>query len=550
MSRGAFLQQRPGGNYQNYLSYLARNRPGWNPNNPYASQRIAPPTRGPIPTYASLLARINFQNPAQMEAQANRMAQTDLKYQQQLISSDYADRMKTAMAQQLASQAAGRAAAAMNSQLMGLVGSGYSGAANEVQALGGSLGAAMAGASAADVAAAGATAGNVGAPAPAVGGASPIAGPSQEGVEVFRGATLPAEALGTAGTAAQTGLGGLIQAQNLRATQEAQAAYMQALGDANQARSSAVRALVAQRPDIASKYLLQLQDAQRQQIALASGLIGNIQQSKAAKIARAGAVIANKGATIRNQAATAALAQVDAEKSITLGKVVDAMGRPIKGAKLKDLPEYQKLQQAATAAGIQMSRIDPSASRALGWLVDRGGRIMRNPKTKQPIPYAASPSRGGAGGRVMGGYTPGQASRLMQQAQNMAEGMYYGYTTLPSGRRVPVNQAPGFGPDSKFGTGVLDYGPALNRLTQIGVPLAYAREILNNYWQVPGQHGRPVWDSTAQQNEIKKHYGAKHYSEIMRNIQMAVNRGDWAAVQRFRNLALSERNFGWADMGR
>src|SRR5215471_3889663 len=274
MPKAQFLQQRPGGDYQKYLSYLARNRPGWNPQTPYVSQRIAPPTRGPIPTYASLLSRINFLSPQAQMSQANRMAQQSVSSQQAMIQSDYAQRMKEAMAQQLASQAAGRAAAAMNAQLMGLVGSGYSGAADEVRAIRGSLGAAMAGASAADVAAAGATAGNVGAPAPSVGAGSPIAGPAQEGVEVFRGAELPAEALGTAGTSAQTGLGGLIGAQNLRATQEAQAAYMQALGDAQNARTAAIKELAAGRTQNAAAYLDQLQSHQRDAVALAMSLIG------------------------------------------------------------------------------------------------------------------------------------------------------------------------------------------------------------------------------------------------------------------------------------
>jgi len=526
MPKAQFLQQRPGGDYQKYLSYLARNRPGWNPQTPHVSQRIAPPTRGPIPTYASLLSRINFLSPQAQMSQANQMANLDLKSQQALIQSDYADRMKQAMAQQLASQAAGRAAAAMNSQLMGLVGSGYSGAADQLNTLGGSLGAAMAGASAADVAAAGATAGNVGAPAPSVGGGSPIAGPSQQGVEVFRGATLPAEALGTAGTAAQTGLGGLIGAQNLRATQEAQAAYMQALGDANQARTSAVRTLLQQRPDLAAKYLLQLQDNQRQSIALASGLIGQMQNVKQARFQR--------GVT-RTQ-----LGMQQAKLAADLSAQQWEEQFKTKQLSQQDRQFYSGLKAKAAAAQVQMGEISPSVSRTLGYLSNRYGMAIRG-KDGKPIAVKTY------GSRSTGGLTAYEYSNLVQKSQNLVEGMYYGYTNTSTGRRVPVNQAPGFDPaTSKFGTGTLDYGPALQRLTKMGLSEQDARDMLNQYWTTPGQHGRPIWDSTAQQNAVKKHYGPKHYKWFVDNITRALQAGNTAEAMRWRNYALTGQNPGWA----
>jgi len=242
-----------------------------------------------------------METPEQIQRRANQMVAQQMMAQQTLIRGDYEDRMRQAMAQQLASEQAGRAAAAMNAQLMGLVGSGYSGAADEVRALGGSLGAAIGGANAADVAAAGATAGNVGAPAPSVGGGSPIAGPSQQGVEVFRGATLPAEALGTAGTSAQVGLGGLISAQNLRATQEAQAAYMQALGEANQARTTSIRDLISQRPTAYSSIYDKLMSANQNMAQLYQQA-----QYRNAQIANARAQIRQRYIIARSQAQTAA----------------------------------------------------------------------------------------------------------------------------------------------------------------------------------------------------------------------------------------------------
>jgi len=240
-----------------------------------------------------------METPAQIQKRANQMVAQQQLAQQQLIYGDYQDRMKQAMAQELAAQAAGRAAAAMNSQMLGEIGGTYAGAAGDLRAMGGSLGAAMAGASAADVAAAGATAGNVGAPAPTVGAGSPIAGPTQQGVEVFRGAELPAQAMGTAGQAAQTGLWGLIGSQNLRATQEAIAGYNQALGEANQARTTSIRDLISQRPGTYSSIYDKLMSANQNMAQLVQQA-----QYRNAQIANAQSELRYRYASLRAQATT------------------------------------------------------------------------------------------------------------------------------------------------------------------------------------------------------------------------------------------------------
>src|SRR5262245_50057572 len=169
------------------------------------------------------------------------MAQQQMAYQQKLLDEEYSmsrqdlleqrrmDR-EDAMRQMLAFQSAGRAAAAMNAELIGRVGSEYSGAAGEISGLAGSLGAAMAGATAADVAAANqsmAQSGNVNVTVGGPVGSPGIAGEQQAGVEIYRGGQLPANWMRAAGSAAQTGLAGQIGAQNLRATQEAQAGYIE-----------------------------------------------------------------------------------------------------------------------------------------------------------------------------------------------------------------------------------------------------------------------------------------------------------------------------------
>jgi len=450
------------------------------------------------------------------------MAGSQMQAQQAMIQSDYQDRMKQAMAQQLASEAAGRAAAAMNSQLMGMVGSGYSGAADEVRALGGSLGAAMAGASAADVAAAGATAGNVGAPAPGIGGASPIAGPAQQGVEYFRGAELPAEALGSAGISSQVGLGGLIGAQNLRATQEAQAAYMQALGDANNARTSAIKSLAAGRPDIASKFLLQLQDNQRQAIALASGLIGQIQNVKQAKFTRGMQTKQFQQNVLQQNRQWTQQMWENQFKTNQLSQ--------------QDKQFYASLSQKANLAKIQMSQIDPSASRVMGHIVNSMGvPFLKNGKVIPVQSYYGTTRNKGL--------TPYEQTRLMQKAQDSAEAMFYGYLPDPkTGKRVPASQLGTFDPNdnSTWGKGHLDYGPAMKRLTTMGLTPQGAAQVLNQYYE-PGDSGRPIF-STQEVRYIRKSMGTKAYGWALQRIKRLYAAGDPASqreAEQLRNRMLT-----------
>jgi hypothetical protein len=313
LSRAAFAKARPQGrktwNYQNYLQYLKANRPQWDIGHPMRRQ-LAPPKgaapspHGPVASPFSIYQQFGMESPAQIQKRANQMVQQQMMAQRQLISGDWGDAQKEAMARMLAFQSAGRAAAAMNAQLMGMVGSGYTGAGSELNAYGSAIGKAASGATAADVAAANATLANVGAGAVTEGGpvgAPGVAGPSQAAVELFRGATLPAEALGTAGTAAQVGLGGLVGAQNLRATQEAQAAYMQALGEASKQRTQEMRQLISQRPQVYASLYNQLQNANMNMARLYQQA-----QYQNAQIANARSELRQRYLVARQQAVTAA----------------------------------------------------------------------------------------------------------------------------------------------------------------------------------------------------------------------------------------------------
>ena len=275
LTKQQFLARRPGGVYQNYLNAYRRQHPALDKPRPV--------------TYGGLLAGLqqSLETPAQIEARANRMAQMQYKTSAADVRAEAARMRKEAQDRAAAMAAAGRAAAAQNAQLFGLVGGEYNAAAQEMRGLGTNLSGAMAAQTNADVAAANASLANVGAPALTVGGpvgAPGIAGDTQAGVEAYRGGELPAQALANAGEAAQFGLAGMVSAQNLRATQEAQAAFQQSVRDADSARLAALKELQRGRPQMASQYLMQLQDAQRQQISLAMSLLSartGMQQSEA-----------------------------------------------------------------------------------------------------------------------------------------------------------------------------------------------------------------------------------------------------------------------------
>jgi len=492
LSRPAFKNIRPGGNYQKYLAYLGAHRQGWDPSRPYVAQKRKDST-GPIVTgpfsYNKLLdiLRPSFQTPQQMEASANRMAQTQLAAQQAILNQTYARDQADAMRTMQAFQAAGRAAAAMNSSLIGQVGGQYQAGADALSNMASAGAAQMAQATQASVDAANAASANVGMPGVTVGGpvgAPGIAGSTQAGVESYRGGTLPAQMLQNAGGYAEAGMAGQIGAQNLRATQEAQAAYLEAIGKARDSRDTALQALVQGRPDIAQKYLLQLQDNQRQAIALASGLVGSgFQQGMTNKQWKN--TVQQQGVKNAQWAATFAQSQ-------------------------KEFAAKMKL--AAQQNAIDMGRIDASASRAWGYLVDKAGRPIKG-KNGQPIPVASSGGRGG------GGLTPYQVSRLMPKAQDLAEGAYYGYGFDARGHRVPVNQLPGFDPaTSKVGQGTLNYGPARSRMLRMGLPPAAANQILNELYG-RGEAGRPL--VSPQEEKFIKQHGAKNYQRWMAVLKRA-----------------------------
>jgi hypothetical protein len=507
LSKQEFKQRRPQGSYQAYLSFLSRNRPGWKPPQAAQPQHLAPPMRGPLPNYESLLRRVQILSPQQMEAQANRMAKTQLGYQRSVYADEYKQAADDALKRMQAQAAAGNAAAAMNASLIGQVGSQYQAGADQLNAMAAGGAGMMAGATTADVAAANNALGNVGAPALSIGGpvgAPGIAGDTQAGVEGYRGGTLPAQAMGTAGGYAQAGMAGQISSQNLRATQEAQAAYQQALADAQKNRTAAVKELVQGRPQVAMQFLQQLQDNQRQAIALAQGLVG-ASFEKGMTTKKFGQDVRQQG--VANQQWAAEFQQNTQQFNA-------------------------KLAAEAQKNAIEMNRIDASASRAWGYLVDKTGKPILG-KDGKPVPVAKS-SRGTTGRK----FTPGQLSSLIGKAQNTAEEMFYGYG-VQNGKRVPVTQLGTFDPNdaSTYGTGNLEYAPALGRLTRMGVPKGTAKAILDQYYE-RGDSGRPVFDPS-EEKALKRQLGAKKLTWAKNQIADLLKRGQTAAADALINEVLN-----------
>ena len=223
------------------------------------------------------------ETPAQQEARAQRMAKAEYDRQHQLLIDDYNLRRDDAMRLMQAQAAAGQAAAAMNKDLFGAVGGEYNAAAKEIKGLASGLTAGTGALTRGDTAAANAGLSAVGGGGIKEGGLFGTGGGTQQGVENYRGGTIPGDMLGTQGEAQNFGLAGMANSLNLRATQEAQFQLMSTMHEADVARTSAIKALVAGQPQVAAAYLQQLQNAQAKSVALYQG----IQAQQAATIKQA-----------------------------------------------------------------------------------------------------------------------------------------------------------------------------------------------------------------------------------------------------------------------
>lgn len=492
-----FLQVRPGGNYGSYIDVLNKKR-GLVPGKP--------------PTLSSLMQNMQFESPAQIEARTQRMVAAQVAAQRGLAT----DAAKTAQADadrlQKSLAAAGNTAAQMNKSLFDQVGGQYNVGAQELANMTtGAVGAASA-ATDQNVAATNEALGRVGMPGVAVTGQ--MAGPQQAGVTTYLGGGLPAQNMVQQGQAANFGLAGLISSQNLRSTQEANAALAQSTREIAQQKQLAFQEIARGRPEMAATILNNLQTAQRQNSALAMSIME-----------------AQRG-----------IGQTNWERGITERKLTAEE----QAAEIATKADNAEIKRKADAQNVEYGRIDAAASKAAGFLVDRAGRPILD-KNGKPIPVAKT----GAGTKAtpIPGLTPLQAQKQIEKAEVLARNMFFGYKTVGqrldangkpipgTGKRVPAEQAPGFDENdpNTYGTGSVSYATAIQRLRGLKIPQGRAIAMLNQYYD-RGDQGRP-WFNQAEKKKIMaaltKTYGSgraqQEFNTQLTAVMRAYNEGRYQA---------------------
>lgn len=480
-----FLQVRPKGSYQGYLNYINRKR-GAQP----AGTGAPRPTGAGTPTYESLLRGMTTQieTPAQLEARAKRMAEADLASQTSIVRADSEAASKKAYERALALSAAGRAAAGMNAGIFNAVGGEYNAGAQEMNRLGQMTGG-MAAETAAQMAVENQRLANVG--QQGVEAAGVMAGPGQAAVEGYRGGTLAAQNFTTQGEAATFGLAGMVNAGNLRATQEANAAYNARESEIQEARSKATAEIARGRPEAAQKYLLQLQDAQRQQIALAMSLIE-------ARNSRGDQLLTNK--------ITRAQETRDVE---THGQEITAGNVDIKGARLA------------------WKEIDVVKSQALGYVVKKDGTpLLKNGKK---VPFSTIADQVKASGT--GGMTANQKQKWTSSLFDAVASSYYGTKRIKLGngqyKNVPASQAPGFNPDDDktWGKNTASWFSALKKLKQLGAKEGEAINVLRQFYK-RGESGTPNFFA-GEREQLHRYYGKPVVDNVLKTIRKLQNQGRW-----------------------
>lgn len=486
-----FLQVKPTGSYNAYVNFIKRRR----------LQGPATPGQAGLPNYETLLRSMpRIESPAQLEARAKRMAEESIGSQRTMIQEEAALAAKQAQEKALALSAAGRAAAQMNAGLFGAVGGEYNAAARELGALG-SLTGGMAAQTAADVGGVNAGLASIGqAPVEASG---VLAGPGQAGVESTRGPGIGQQNIGTQGEASTFGLAGLISSQNLRATQEANLAYTQTEREINQKRMSAITELARGRPEAAAKYLLQLQDAQRQQIALTQSLIE-------ARLARGDQNLQNFVTRQENRR------------------------------------EELTTQADLTAAGVDLAQVDALKSKALGYVVDKQGKPIK--KNGRKIPYSAIKAAVEDAASTTGvtGLTPNAENELRTNLFSKVQEFYYGkrQITLGNGKKIWVPatdpRVPNFSPDddTTWGKTTSYYSARKQLLGMAGkaFPPAEVDKIMQQLYE-RGEAGGPIFYAN-ERPILKQIYGSR-YDSLMKQIRTLQRRGQWDRATTLINTMLN-----------
>ena len=367
----------------------------------YAKTGVARQPAAPTDPWTDIYKKImgGYETPAEQEARANREADAQIAAQKKLLDDEYARQVADARSAQQAMAAAGAAAAGMSKDLIGMVGGEYSAGAQEIAGLSHGLSGGIAAGTAADVKNVNKGLGTLGLPGLTEGGPGGYGGSSQMGVEDYRGGTLGSQLLSGEGAAESFGIAGMTAAQNLQATQTAEAGYMSAMHDIRANQAKAVDALAAGRPDLYHTYLNDAKDSQLKALTFAQGILaqqqtgtikpitkmvgGNLMQwdpvTKVWKKAVAGNAAAVAAAKVKAAAAKAALPNSALSK--IYGHVVDSKGNAILGAN-------GKLQPVAKTATTQ--NVDVQLSRATGVWRDGAGHpipALNAPGQPKPPPF-------------------------------------------------------------------------------------------------------------------------------------------------------------------
>lgn len=356
----------------------------------------------PTDPWTAMLTKLmgSYETPEQQEARANREVDAQIAANKKMLDDEYQRQQRNAQAMYQAQAAAGSAAAAMSGDLFGAVGGEFNAAAGEIKGLSHGLTGGVGKQTGKDIAAAnaGMMPGNVA--VEAGGDVFSPGGGLQQGVEDYRAGTLGGQLFSGLGEAANFGLAGMASSDNLRATQEANAALMKSTQDINDAQSKAISALAAGRGDLYHQYMADAQDAQIKRLTLAQGIQaaqaasdtkpitklvgGNLMQWIPGRgWIKAVAGDAGAKATAKTKAQAAKDALPNSALSKVYGHVVDSKGNMIPGAD-------GKAQPVASTAAAGVPKANVQLSRAVGKWVDANGvpiPSLNRPGTPKPPPF-------------------------------------------------------------------------------------------------------------------------------------------------------------------
>ena len=488
-------------------------RPTWLPTSLGGTGGIVPKktttgtatAKAPTDPWALLLKQVqaNYETPAQQEARVNREINAQMAAQQKVMDDEYAKQRADALASFQAQSLAGQAAAAMNKDLFSAVGGEFNAAAGEMKGLAHGLSKNAQGATMGDVAKANAALGALGNAPVMQGGTFGVGGGTQQGVEEYRGGTLAQQMFGAQGEAANFGLAGMIGAQGLQATQEAQAALIKTERDINDNHAKAIDSLNAGRLDLYHTYMADAKDSQIKQISLMQGLI-------AAKQASAATNAKLKQQTLRDM-----LSQ--ANRNRTYGLQLTKEQRTAQNQAFNQGATKVRLNQGATRIGLSKAQlglaqdretrqqmkdalasgaVDVNRSKALKYVVDKMGRPILDAQGKQIPSSMLSTST-----------KKGPTAATIARADNLIREWYYGTVAVPGADGKPTSKrASGDQYPGQPAIGQLDYVSALKKLTRMRIPRDTARAMLDDHW-FRGSRGRPYL-STEERAAANREFGS------------------------------------------